>query len=123
MNQKTISRRLAWVLLGIGSVISCKTKEKPTEKTPISQIICGTQPTDKSWYGSGQKAPLFDSLGNLSFPITTANEEVQRYFNQGIMLAVGFNHAEAARSFYEATRLDSTCAMAHWGFAYVLGPN
>ncbi|MVM32987.1 hypothetical protein GO755_23300 [Spirosoma sp. HMF4905] len=39
------------------------------------------------------------------------------------MLAVGFNHAEAARSFYEATRLDSTCAMAYWGFSYVLGPN
>lgn len=39
------------------------------------------------------------------------------------MLAYGFNHAEAARSFYEATRLDSACAMAYWGFAYVLGPN
>ncbi|RRB05008.1 hypothetical protein EHT25_13405 [Larkinella rosea] len=39
------------------------------------------------------------------------------------MLSYGFNHAEAARSFYEAIKLDSTCAMAHWGFAYVLGPN
>ncbi|ALW87289.1 hypothetical protein AUC43_09205 [Hymenobacter sedentarius] len=39
------------------------------------------------------------------------------------MLAYGFNHAEAARSFHEATRQDSTCAMAYWGFAYVLGPN
>ncbi|MBD2704073.1 hypothetical protein IC229_25735 [Spirosoma sp. BT702] len=39
------------------------------------------------------------------------------------MLAYGFNHAEAARSFYEATRLDSTCAACYWGFSYVLGPN
>ncbi|MBF9236977.1 tetratricopeptide repeat protein [Hymenobacter sp. BT683] len=39
------------------------------------------------------------------------------------MLAYGFNHAEAARSFHEATRQDSTCAMGYWGFAYVLGPN
>jgi tetratricopeptide (TPR) repeat protein len=40
-----------------------------------------------------------------------------------MMLAYGFNHAEAARSFYEASRIDSSCAMAYWGFAYVLGPN
>ncbi len=39
------------------------------------------------------------------------------------MLAYGFNHAEAARSFYEATRQDSACAMCHWGYSYVLGPN
>lgn len=39
------------------------------------------------------------------------------------MLSNGFNHAEAARSFYQAIRLDSNCAMAYWGYAYVLGPN
>jgi len=39
------------------------------------------------------------------------------------MLAYGFNHAEAARSFFEAIRQDTTCAMCYWGFAYVLGPN
>ncbi len=66
---------------------------------------------------------LFDSIGNIHFPITTRNAQAQQYFDQGLMLAVGFNHAEAARSFYEATRLDSSCAMAHWGFSYVLGPN
>ncbi len=38
-------------------------------------------------------------------------------------LAYGFNHAEAARSFYYATKLDPNCAMAFWGYAYVLGPN
>ncbi|WP_019987125.1 tetratricopeptide repeat protein [Rudanella lutea] len=80
-------------------------------------------PTDKDWYGANEKAMLFDSIGNIHFPITTRSQEAQRYFNQGLMLAVGFNHAEAARSFYEATRLDSTCAMAYWGFSYVLGPN
>ena len=39
------------------------------------------------------------------------------------MLSFGFNHAEAARSFFEATRQDPKCAMSWWGFAYVLGPN
>ncbi|MEJ7679738.1 MAG: hypothetical protein WKG06_18160 [Segetibacter sp.] len=40
-----------------------------------------------------------------------------------MMLSYGFNHAEAARSFFEATRMNSTCAMGFWGYAYVLGPN
>ena len=38
-------------------------------------------------------------------------------------LAYGFNHAEAARAFAEAARLDPQCAMAYWGHALVLGPN
>ena len=62
-------------------------------------------------------------MGGIDFRITTSVKEAQAYFNQGMMLSYGFNHAEAARSFFEAARLDSTCAMAYWGFAYVLGPN
>ncbi|WP_157603420.1 tetratricopeptide repeat protein [Spirosoma telluris] len=104
-------------------LIACESRQKPAENPTTAQVICRTAPTDKAWYSSGQKAPLFDSLGSIHFPITTQNKEVQRYFDQGLMLAVGFNHAEAARSFFEATRLDSTCAMAFWGFSYVLGPN
>lgn len=68
-------------------------------------------------------APLFDNLGNHQHAITTKSPETQRYFNQGLMLAYGFNHAEAIRSFKEAARLDPGCAMAHWGVAWALGPN
>jgi tetratricopeptide (TPR) repeat protein len=78
---------------------------------------------DKDWYSSGRRAPILNGLQGIDLKISTTNKEAQDYFNQGMMLAYGFNHAEAARSFYEAMRLDSTCAMAHWGFAYVLGPN
>ena len=70
-----------------------------------------------------KQAPLFDNLGTLNFPITTKSELAQKYFDQGIILAYGFNHEEAFRSFEEVTRLDSNCAMAYWGMAYVLGPN
>jgi tetratricopeptide (TPR) repeat protein len=70
-----------------------------------------------------KQAPLFDNLGTLNFPITTDSELAQKYFNQGIILAYGFNHEEAFRSFEEVARLDSNCAMAYWGMAYVLGPN
>lgn len=70
-----------------------------------------------------KQAPLFDNLGTHNFPITTNSELAQKYFNQGIILAYGFNHEEAFRSFEEVARLDSNCAMAYWGMAYVLGPN
>ncbi len=76
---------------------------------------CGTE--------QEKQAPLFDNLGTLSFPITTNSELAQKYFDQGIILAYGFNHEEAFRSFQEVARLDSNCAMAYWGMAYVLGPN
>jgi tetratricopeptide (TPR) repeat protein len=69
------------------------------------------------------KAPLFTNLGNYEMKITTGNEWCQKFFNQGIALTYGFNHAEAHRSFMEAARLDSNCAMAYWGAALVNGPN
>jgi len=69
------------------------------------------------------QAPLFNNLGTLHFPITTSSELAQKYFDQGVILAYGFNHEEAFRSFEEVARLDSNCAMAYWGMAYVLGPN
>lgn len=47
----------------------------------------------------------------------------QRYFDQGLVLAWAFNHAEAVRSFREAARRDPDCAMCYWGEALVLGPN
>lgn len=70
-----------------------------------------------------QISPLFENLGNHSFKITTNNNKAQQFFNQGLRLAYGFNHAEAHRSFMEASRLDPSAAMPYWGQAYVLGPN
>ncbi|WP_026735483.1 tetratricopeptide repeat protein [Fischerella sp. PCC 9605] len=67
--------------------------------------------------------PLFENIGNLQHPISTRNPLAQRYFNQGLTLAYGFNHAEAFRSFKQAAQLDPNCAMCYWGMAYVLGPN
>lgn len=67
--------------------------------------------------------PLFEGLGEYSFPITSDNDLAQRYFEQGFKLTVGFNHAEAVRSFRYAIKQDENCAMCHWGLAYALGPN
>ena len=46
----------------------------------------------------------------------------QRYFEQGMTLAWGFNPAEAARSFAAATRADPGCAACWWALAWAQGP-
>ena len=67
--------------------------------------------------------PLYDGLGKVHFPITTSNPLAQRYFNQGLSFAYGFNHAGAIAAFREAQRLDPNCAMCFWGEAFAHGPN
>ncbi|MEQ9316197.1 MAG: hypothetical protein RLN72_10105, partial [Henriciella sp.] len=68
-------------------------------------------------------APLFDGMGDYHRDITTQNELAQQYFDQGMVLAFGFNHAEAIRSFRAAQKLDPECAMCYWGEALATGPN
>lgn len=67
--------------------------------------------------------PLADNLGKHHYPVSTTEATAQRYFDQGLILTFGFNHAEAARSFQEAYRIDPNCALCYWGEALVLGPN
>ncbi len=112
-------------------IVFCSCNQQKTNKQEAANsnsnsqnaAICAPEVIDKSWYSSGNTAPLFSQLEGIHFPVSTKNAKVQQYFDQGLMLSFGFNHAEAARSFYEAARQDSTCAMCWWGFAYVLGPN
>ncbi len=62
-------------------------------------------------------------MGSLHHPIATQSRDAQRYFDQGLTLIYGFNHAEAIRSFEKAVALDHTAVMPLWGIAYALGPN
>lgn len=73
--------------------------------------------------GHDFQAPLIENLGKYQLEVTTKSKDALRFFNQGLIMANAFNHMEAARSFKESARLDSVCAMAYWGIAYVLGPN
>lgn len=67
--------------------------------------------------------PLWNDLGTVAYKISTTKPLAQRYFNQGLRLTYGFNHAEAARAYKTARQLDPECAMCYWGEALVLGPN
>ncbi|MHC9061259.1 tetratricopeptide repeat protein [Nitrospira sp. CMX1] len=66
---------------------------------------------------------LYENLGTLHYPITTAVPLAQRYFDQGLRLYYAFNHQEAIRSFQEGARLNPDCAMCYWGIALSYGPN
>ena len=67
--------------------------------------------------------PLHDDLGKIHFAITTANPLAQRYFDQGLSYAYGFNHAAAIASFRAGQAADPNCAMCFWGEAMAHGPN
>jgi hypothetical protein len=67
--------------------------------------------------------PLWDNLGAATYPVTTKSPQAQAFFDQGLKLSYGFNHAEARRAFRMAQKLDPTCALCFWGEALVLGPN
>lgn len=97
----------------------CSTGPAPETAAPTSTSSPETaqRPMDV------RQAPLLEGLGDHRHPVDTRLPLAQRYFDQGLVLAYGFNHAEAARSFREATRLDPECAMCWWGLALVLGPN
>jgi tetratricopeptide (TPR) repeat protein len=82
-------------------------------------------PMPAAYGGQADKtgAPVFKGLGAHHHQISTSNPRTQMYFDQGVNLLFGFNHAEAIRSFKEAARLDPACAMCWWGVAFALGPN
>src|SRR5216110_1168416 len=67
--------------------------------------------------------PLYTDLGAHHRAVTTSVPAAQQYFDQGLRLVYGFNHAEAIRSFGRAAELDPNCAMCYWGIAYAYGPH
>jgi tetratricopeptide (TPR) repeat protein len=69
------------------------------------------------------RVQLYTNLGTHHKAISTKVPEAQQYFDQGLRLVYGFNHAEAIRSFTRATELDPSCAICWWGIAYAYGPH
>jgi len=86
-------------------------------------LMVGPMPSVYAGEADKPGAPVFKGLGDHHHPISTKNPRTQVFFDQGINLLFGFNHAEAIRSFREAARLDPDCAMCWWGVAEALGPN
>jgi len=66
--------------------------------------------------------PLLDeAMGDFHYPVSTASELAQRYFDQGFQLMYGFAKIEAARSFHASRLADPDCAICYWGEAWAWG--
>ena len=85
-------------------------------------LILRIQSQDFAYYPP-RTMTLIDGLGNLNHPVTTKNQEAQRFFDQGFTLIYAFNHEAAYWSFQRAAELDPEMAMAYWGMALALGAN
>ena len=64
---------------------------------------------------------LPDALGPYAFKISSANEEAQQFFDQGIQLMFAFAKVDAVRSFRESWTRDPDCAICYWGEAWAWG--
>lgn len=89
----------------------------------VSLAACSPKVETDAELATRAGAPLFEGMGAFHRGIDTKDPAAQRYFNQGMVLAFGFNHAESIRSFRAAQKLDPECAMCFWGEALATGPN
>ncbi len=110
------------VSLALVALVACGSRPKPLPPPPPTMSsAAATLPASVGALAKG--AILFDDLGTHRRVISTASPEAQKYFDQGLRLAYGFNHDEATRSFARGAEIDPGCAMCLWGAAYTMGPN
>ena len=67
--------------------------------------------------GPRQAAYLMEGMGNIQFDVSTSHALAKKFINQGVAQLHGFWYYEAERSFRQAAKLDSECAMSYWGMA------
>ncbi len=115
-------RMLAGAVLCAG-IVACAQNPATTDNATYEGVTAGLTDEARNALAARAGAPLFDDMGLHNHPITTRDADAQRYFNQGLVIDFGFNHAESARSFRGAQTLDPDCAMCFWGEALALGPN
>jgi len=68
-------------------------------------------------------AELLPGLGSYRMDVGIGDAGARRWFDQGLILAYGFNHDAAGRAFLKGAELDPDCGMCWWGAALVLGPH
>ena len=65
---------------------------------------------------------IFQSgLGTFTRPMSSKVKDAQAYFDQGFQMMYSFAKPEAVRSFREAWKRDSECAICYWGEAWAWG--
>lgn len=133
--KSSLLKILPLILLICQPVLGQNQDEKPEAKTAEAPTQEGAKASDEneentagplaghSYHGEAfnegprQRAYLIPGMANVDFPVTTKNEEAQKFFNQGVSALHGFWYLEAERAFRQVNKLDPDCAMAYWGMA------
>ena len=128
-------------ILGLAACVSGDPNVVEEETPPfidpliLSQSMCNgkspkpvssTPDGDASEAGFDYGAPfeLPDAvLARLHYPVSTASEDAQRWFDTGLSHMVNFNHDEAIAAFRAGQASDPDCAMCYWGEGLSFGSN
>ena len=112
---------LVLVLISIGTAFRSK-PGKPRLPAMESPIGCAPPLLTLRPDINGKFIPPLPGLGKHTYTISTRQDSTQFYFNQGINFYYSYHLREALASFKEASRFDSSSAMAYWGQALSMGP-
>jgi tetratricopeptide (TPR) repeat protein len=98
---------------GVSFLLSCCVLAQTHQHAP---------PPDSPQVDLAQLPPpqRIEGLGHSHMAITTKSPEAQQWFDQGLAALHCFWDYEALRAFERAVRLDSDCAMCHWGLSQAL---
>ena len=106
-----IGRRMTAALVAIGFATSVLAQEDP-------HAAC----TSMAWVPPEileRPVNLRSGTGNSLDAATTSSSEALALYRQGLNYLHGYVWIEAARSFNQALRVDSSLALAHWGLSRV----
>jgi len=104
----------------LAALVAC-TRE-PAPATPANQSAHDAHGAAAPGKPAARTA-LLGNLGSYHRAIKTANADAQKFFDEGLTLLYGFNHAESFTSFELAAAKDPASPMPHWGMSLALGTN
>src|SRR6202142_3779363 len=81
----------------------------------LAAVFCGAALADEGHHDELTQ----EQLGTVHFPVS-CTPEAQKTFEKGVALLHSFWYEEAEKTFGEAAKEDSKCAMVHWGVAMSL---
>lgn len=110
-------------LLTSAAIITASSVDAHDERRKTELFAPGVAHATDGATASSDAPVRIDGLGSYGMKAALASPEAQAWFEQGIGLLWGFNHAAAAQAFRAGQAADPACAMCYWAEAYALGPN
>jgi len=117
-----ISATCILVLVSVALLLSgCGVDVEVAEKSAVLEkknILCSNNSAATTELLTDLPAPdRRKGIGNAHLQVTTEQQEVQYWFDQGLNYLHGFGYLEAYRAFKQVVAIDPYCAMGYWGVA------